>query len=289
MKKLSLILFIFLLIVSLSSHSVYANMSAPQKSDVASVITFEKNNDISVLSEVLDINVKGNYAHIVATYEMKNTTNKKLSTPTMFLSPNIEDRNVKVIVNNKDAPFKVGSYALDDNTQIKTTDWKYVVLVSESETNDMSQTVDVINFQMTFSPQEEYKVTISYIYQLGGYPYLDYDYKNGIIEYYLLPASTWKDFSQLTINLYLDKDMPIIASSNLEFKEIDTRTYQYVSNKLPKNNLEIIIDENSWQEFISSFKNPYRFTLIRMFFPYILIVGSIIILFKKTIKLNKSK
>ncbi|HCA29670.1 MAG TPA: hypothetical protein DEP23_08960 [Ruminococcaceae bacterium] len=46
----------------------------------------------------------------------------------------------------------------------------------------------------------------------------------------------WKDFSNLTINLYLDEDMPIIKSSNLEFEKVDTRTYQYVSDMLPVKN-----------------------------------------------------
>lgn len=34
----------------------------------------------------------------------------------------------------------------------------------------------------------------------------------------------------------LDKGMPVISSSDLEFKKIRTRTYQYVSDALPKEN-----------------------------------------------------
>ncbi len=68
------------------------------------------------------------------------------------------------------------------------------------------------------------------------YPDYNFDAKRGTIEYYLGSAVMWKDFSNLTINLYLDEDMPIIKSSNLEFEKVDTRTYQYVSDMLPVKN-----------------------------------------------------
>ena len=88
------------------------------------------------------------------------------------------------------------------------------------------QRVDAVSFEMDFAPNEEYEVVVSYTYQLGGYPELDFNAKYGRIDYYLAPAAMWKEFGGLTINLNLDEDMPVISKSNLEFKKVGPRTYQ---------------------------------------------------------------
>lgn len=272
MKKVSLI-FAFVLIFALSIPQVaFANMAAPKEADIGSSITFEKNDAVSVLSEVLDITVDGSEADIVATYKMKNTTDESISTQSMFLSPNIKNSGVKVVVNGKDTSFTAETYALNYDTKIKTNDWQYVVLTDdEIASRNEEQTVDTITFEMDFAPNEEYDVIVSYRYRLGGYPDYDFDVKRGEIEYYLAPAAMWKDFSNLTINLYLDKDMPVVTSSNLKFEKVATRTYQYISDKLPKDNLKIVIDENWWQNIISSLRSPYLPMTLMMFSPFILI------------------
>jgi len=273
MKKISLI-FAFVLVFALSIPQVaYANMAAPKEADIGSSITFENNDAVSVLSEVLDITVEGSEADIVATYKMKNTTDESISTQSMFLSPNIENSGVKVVVNDKDTSFKVETYALNYDTEIKTKDWQYVVLTDdEIASRNEEQTVDTIIFEMDFAPNEEYDVIVSYRYCLGGYPDYDFNVKKGIIKYYLAPAVMWKDFSNLTINLYLDKDMPVVTSSNLKFEKLGTRTYKYISDKLPEENLEIVIDESWWQNIFSTIKSPYLPMTLIMFFPFILIV-----------------
>jgi hypothetical protein len=272
MKKVSLI-FAFVLIFALSIPQVaFANMAAPNEADIGSSITFEKNDAVSVLSEVLDIIVDGSEADIVATYKMKNTTDESISTQSMFLSPNIKNSGVKVVVNGKDTSFTAETYALNYDTKIKTNDWQYVVLTDDGKASrNEEQAVDAITFEMDFAPNEEYDVIVSYRYRLGGYPDYDFDVKRGEIEYYLAPAAMWKDFSNLTINLYLDKDMPVVTSSNLKFEKVATRTYQYISDKLPKDNLKIVIDENWWQNIISSLRSPYLPMTLMMFSPFILI------------------
>lgn len=278
MKKISLI-FAFVLVFALSIPQVaYANMAAPKNADIGSSITFEKNDTISVLSEVLDITVDGSEADIVATYKMKNTTDESISTQSMFLSPNIENSGVKVIANDKDTSFTVESYVLNYDTEIKTDDWQYAVLTDdEIASHNEEQTVDTITFEMDFAPNEEYDVVVSYTYHLGGYPDYDFNAKVGRIEYYLAPAAIWKDFENLTINLYLDEDMPVISSSNLEFEKIDTRTYQYVSDTLPEENLEIVIDENWYQNIFSTLRSPYLPMTLMMFSPFILIALAVFI------------
>ncbi|MDD4323536.1 MAG: hypothetical protein PHR78_05695 [Eubacteriales bacterium] len=277
MKKISLII-TFVLIFTLSTPRLaYANMAAPAIADIGSAITFEKNDTISVLSEVLDITVDGPEADIVATYKMKNTTGESIFTQSMFLSPNIDKSGVRVIVNDKDTAFEVESYVLYYDSKIKTDDWQYVLSDGEVASSNDEQTVDTINFQMDFAPYEQYDVVVSYRYSLGGYPDYDFNVKSGEIEYYLAPAAMWKDFGGITINLYLDKDMPVISSSNIEFKKIDTRTYQYVSDTLPEENLEIVVDENWFQNIFSTLRSPYLPMLLMMYLPFILIALIVVI------------
>ena len=290
MKKISLI-FAFVLIFALSIPQVaYANMAAPKEADIGSSITFEKNDAVSVLSEVLDITVDGSEADIVATYKMKNTTDESISTQSMFLSPNIKNSGVKIVVNDKDISFTVENYELNYDTEIKTNDWQYVVLTDdEIASRNEEQTVDTITFEMDFAPNEEYDVIVSYRYRLGGYPDYDFNAKRGEIEYYLAPAAMWKDFLNLTINLYLDKDIPVVTSSNLKFEKMGTRTYQYISDKLPEENLEIVIDENWWQNIFSTLRSPYLPMTLMMFSPFILIVLAVVIFIVWRLRKNKKQ
>lgn len=295
MKKVSLII-AFILIIALSfTQVVYANMAAPKKADIGSSITFEKNDKIAVLSEILDITVDGSEADIVATYKMKNTTDESITTQSMFLSPNIKNSGVKVVVNNKDTTFTVEKYVYNYSTEVKTDDWQYVILTDENISDyDGERTVDTITFKMDFEPNEEYDVKVSYRYGLGGYPDYDTNVKRGVINYYLAPAAMWKDFSNLTINLHLDKDMPVVTESNLKFEKVGKRSYKYTSNKLPKENLEIHIDENWWQNTFSTLRSPYFLFFLMIISPFILIPLAIIIFIvlrirKKKKRLNEEK
>lgn len=275
MKKMCLVFALF--IALFIPKAVYANMAAPKDADIGSSITFEKNDTLSVLSEVLDISVNGSKANIVATYKMKNTTNDRISTQSMFLSPNIETSGVQVMVNGRDTPFQSKSYVLNYTTEVEMIDWQYVVLTYNNTSLSEEKTADSVTFEMVFEPGEEYDVVVSYVYRLGGYPEYDFDAKMGEIKYYLAPAAMWKDFENITINLYLDKDMPVISSSNLEFEKVGTRTYQYISSTLPDEDLKIIIDENWFQNIFSTLRNPYLRMGFIVLSPVILIVLAVII------------
>ena len=256
MKRIVLSLALALVSAFSLSPAVWGNMAAPADADVGSSITFPQNQAVAVLSEILDITVHGAKAEISATYHLKNTTGNPVSTPAMFLSPNIEDSGTAVVVNSREAPFTVESYGLNYSTTIETDQWQYIVLTEDPEITG-EQTVDAITFTMDFAPEEEYDVMVSYTYRLGGYPDLDFNAKRGEIVYYLTPAAMWKDFGQLTINVYLDEDMPVITSSNLDFEKVGKRTYQHVSDTLPEEDLRITIDENWMQNISSTLRSPY--------------------------------
>ena len=241
MRKKSLIFVVLLALVWMVPQRAFANMAAPENADVGSAITFEKNDKIAVLSEDLEIVVKGPDAHITATYEMKNTTDEALSVSSMFLSPNMEEKGVTVTVNGKQADVSVQRYGMNGSTQIITDDWRYAVLTTEEIASlDPDRTVDTVTFQMDFQPQETYPVVVSYDYNLGGYPELDFNAKRGELEYYLAPAAMWKDFSNLTIRLYLDKDMPVLVESSLPFEKVTEREYVYTSDTLPEDRKSVV-------------------------------------------------
>lgn len=274
-------MWMMVLLMALSlSQTAKANMAAPADPDVGSAITFQKNEEISVLSEVLDITVHGAKADMVVTYTMKNTTQEQVVTPSMFLSPNVEQGNVEVTVDGEAAPFTVDQYALNYSTQIQTADWKYVVLSAGDVADVQERTVDAISFELSFEPGEESQVVVSYTYALGGYPNYDFDAKRGDLKYYLQPAALWKDFSNLTINLYLDEGMPVLKYSNLPFEEAGPRTYQYTSATLPEENLDITIDESWWQNIFSTLRSPY-FQITWVLAPVALVVLVCVVLIRQ--------
>ena len=280
-----------LLLLLLLTPKAHANMAAPANPDVGTAITFENNQELAVTSEVLDITVKGAKAEIVATYTMENTTDQQVVTSSMFLSPNVEAGNVTVLVDGQEVPVVVESYTLGDVTQIDTQDWQYVVLDGEAADVGQGQTVDTILFALEFEPHQQYDVVVSYIYRLGGYPDYDYNVKRGTSEYYLRPAALWKDFSNLTINLHLDEDMPVLQDSNLEFEKVAPRTYQYVSDTLPEENLRIEVDQSWWQELLGFFQNPYLAVYVMYFVPVIVVVvacvGGVIWMVRRMARRNK--
>lgn len=274
MKKTYLALLAALAFILCVPTNARANMAAPADPDIGSSITFEKNDAISVLSEVLDIAVHGAQADITATYQMENTTDTEVSTRTMFLAPNIEDSGVRVVVNGADTAFTAESYKLSYDTEIATEEWCFAIL-SEArsdagDADDDAQTVDTVTFNLNFAPREAYHVIVSYTYRLGGYPEYTFNAKRGEIAYYLAPAAMWKDFSNLTINLYLDEDMPVISESNLAFEKVGERTYQYTSDTLPEENLHIEIDENWFQNIGSTLRSPYFRMNLLAFAPFAL-------------------
>ena len=266
MKRMKMCLFLVLCGVLLGSQTAFANMAAPDDPDVGSSITFEQNDALAVRSEVLDIEVHGSTADITAAYTMENTTGEAVSTPVMFLSPNVEEGGTAVTADGEALAFTVERYALRYDTAVQTEDWRYAVL-SEGEAEEGEQTVDAVSFALDFAPGETREVAVSYTYRLGGYPDYDFDVKYGRIEYYLAPASLWKDFQILTINLYLDEGMSVITDSSVEFEKVGTRIYQYVSDTLPEGNLIITIDESRFQEIFSSLRSPYLWMGVILFLP----------------------
>lgn len=276
MKKLLRMAFsLSLALLLLCPMEASANMAAPLEPDLGSSITFQRNDSIAVTEEVLDITVTGSTARISAAYSMVNTAGEAVSTPVMFLAPNTGDGSVEVTADGESVSCSIDRYALHYDTQVETEDWRYAVLSDEAEADSGGQTVDAISFQLDFAPGEAYEVRVSYPYRLGGYPDYEYSAKRGDILYYLAPAALWKDFQSLTINLYLDEDMPVVAQSNLDFEKVGSRTYRYQSDTLPEGNLEITIDENWFQKIFSTLRDPYVHVFV---FRPLLFLAAVILL-----------
>ena len=271
---------------------VSANMAAPQDPDVGSSITFQRSDALAVTEEVLDITVTGSTAQITAAYTMTNITQEAVSTPVMFLAPNTGDGSVEVTLDGEALSWSVDQYALSFDSEVETEDWRYAVLTAGGERTFSEELVDAITFQLDFDPGETSEVKVSYPYRLGGYPDYDWNAKRGVIYYYLTPAALWQDFQSLTINLYLDKDMPVIKDSSVPFEKVGTRTYQYTSDTLPQEDLSIFIDENVVQETIGFFRSPYTRMLFAFLLPPVLVVVALIvvlIIVLKKVRKHKNK
>lgn len=275
MKKRFAVLLLALALALAAAPAALANMAAPRTPDTGTAVTFEKNQEIAVLSEVLDITVTGDTARIRAQYTMKNTTGETVTTPAMFLCPNQEDP--LVTMEGEALPFTAETYTLSYDSQVETRDWTYAVLNPSESLSAIPEQVDAITFELTFAPGQEAQVAVEYTYALGGYPDYDFDVKYGKIEYYLQPAAAWKDFGSLTINLYLDEDMPVVTESSLPLAKVADRTYRYTSDRLPEEDLEITIDETGFQKFFSRFRSPYFWMMVKILAPVLLILGGAVL------------
>lgn len=290
MKRLPAVSAFALALLLLQPMPVFANMAAPKDPDVGTSITFEQNDALAVTEEVLDITVTGSTANITAAYSMHNVTNEPVSTPVMFLAPNTGDGSVEVTVDGEAVPFSMDTYTLTYYKELEAEDWRYAMLkYGSSKVPDEEQLVG-ISFQLDFGPGEAGEVIVSYPYRLGGYPDYAWDVKRGEIRYYLAPAALWQDFQSLTINLALDSDMPVVTRSSVPFEKVGSRTYQYCSDTLPKENLEIEIDQNKFQEALSTLRNPYLLAFAAFLAPPILVVVAVIVGIKIIVKkAGKSK
>ena len=251
----------------------YGNMAAPAEPDVGTAITLEQNETLAVKSEVLDIVIEGSTAQITATYQMENQSDEAVKTRSMFLSPNVEEAGVQVVADGQLLACETECYALSYNTQIGVEEWRYAVLTDVGESPQVGKSmVEAILFDLKFEPRETYDVIVSYRYRLGGYPEYDFNVKCGELHYYLTPAAMWNDFEDLTINLTLGKDMPVLESSSLKFEKVGKRSYRYYSDALPKEDLQITVDENWLQNLFSTLRSPYLHMMIRTAAPFILIM-----------------
>ena len=251
----------------------YGNMAAPAEPDVGTAITLEQNENLAVKSEVLDIVIEGSTAQITATSQMENQSDEAVKTRSMFLSPNVEEAGVQVVADGQLLACETECYALSYNTQIGVEEWRYAVLTDVGESPQVGKSmVEAILFDLKFEPRETYDVIVSYRYRLGGYPEYDFNVKCGELHYYLTPAAMWNDFEDLTINLTLGKDMPVLESSSLKFEKVGKRSYRYYSDALPKEDLRITVDENWLQNLFSTLRSPYLHMMIRTAAPFILIM-----------------
>ncbi len=271
MRKIKLLILMLISVLGIIlSIPAYANMAAPRDDDLASGVSFEKNNDLRVISEELDIKIKGETADIKAIYNMKNIKNVAISSQAMFISPNISGNSARVLMNGMELSFKAKSYYIDHNTSSRIEEWKFVI-ENPGEESEYLDMVDTISFNMEFKPLEEAMIIVSYSYRLGGYPSLDFDSKYGSLTYYLSPASMWEDYGGITINLELSSDMPVLEESSIKFEKVGKNKYQYKASSLPKEELKIRVNQNGWQKFISSFRSPYLMMNFVVILPLILV------------------
>lgn len=257
MKKILIILLI-LIVTLLGFNIVSANMAAPEENDIGTSITFKNNEDINITKEILDITITNDVASIKATYFMSNNKEYNVETESMFISPNYMDDNISVTKNDSNIKYTTKDLFYESRIdEVHVNDWEYVIFKKEEDSN-YGIKVQAIKFNLEFRALEESTIIVSYNSRLGGRPNLDNNLRYATFLYYITPANNWNDFKDLTINLELSPELPVISKSSLDFNKIEHNKYEYKSDTMPNVNLELELDQTRWQEFIGFFKNPYN-------------------------------
>ena len=70
----------------------------------------------------------------------------------------------------------------------------------------------------------------------------------------------------------------MIKESSVEFEKTGERAYRFVSDTLPGTELEIVIDENRFQNILSTLRSPYLPMNLLMFLPFVLAAAAVIAL-----------
>jgi len=97
--------------------------------------------------------------------------------------------------------------------------------------------VAAINYSFNFAPRQTVELSVCYRYPINGNNYLGSNRSE--LRYLLTPASYWKSFGKLTINLTLDDSQPHLMSSSLDFNKQRRGVYKFESNGLPTSELKI--------------------------------------------------
>ena len=140
---------------------------------------------------------------------------------------------------------------------------------------------------MNFEPNDEIEVMVSYDYIMSqDTASSDNMYK---LLYYLTPANYWSDFTDLTINLTVDSDMPKIESSSVEFEKVGKNEYQYKADALPNDELEITV-ERRWYGYVwSVLTDGYLWAMIGVFILVLALPIGLIIDFVWQIRKRRKK
>lgn len=307
MKKIFILAAIVVVLVAcvLGCFSItFANMFAPEPNRQSTGIMFKEFNDVSVLSEHLTININynGTIANIAAKYKMKNLTDKSLSVETMFISPQAKKYSQhKVFVNGKGVESQEEIYKMPVNSKdLAKNDWETILEKGEKIDKNLSEGeydfycengLVAVKYNLPFEPKQTIDVGVYYSQPLGGYPKAHKFYVHkpyGTLDYYLTPAKYWNGFQDLTIDVFTNEPMAKIKSSSIEFEKVSDLHYQFKSNKLPNQELNIEFCDYTVNNVIREATSPMFWQLFAAFLAILTLVVSIVIcVMAIKVKLNK--
>lgn len=154
------------------------------------------------------------------------------------------------------------------------------VLSDDTFEHSNSYLVGALLYDVEFSPNEQLELTVEYNQGLGtnSAGYIRH------FKYYLTPAKYWQDFGKIEINLRLNEDYPRLERSSLQFKKIDKLNYQYISDKLPNEELAVTVSKPKFSIFM---QNAVYFLMY--LWPFVIILLLIIILSVIILVIKKKK
>jgi hypothetical protein len=288
-RKLTIFLVIgIVLLQSTFAATVHANAGPPTSVEDGDAVFFlpVKHDSIEVISEnlVYDIKVTGEeeaYAEIVATYEMRNTSQDSVSTLVAFVANNpstkprvsVDDHEV-ALIGSEVMPWNVSGQAvyvgdLLARTWMNVGSWtaygaweptfeEILRFASSGErTRDANAGYDlqISLFELDFAAGSTRALEVTYaeraavIKQRKGYSYVN---PTAEFYYFLEPAGYWKDFADLTVTVKVPPHISIETSLDGFERKDDTYTAHF--EELPAQNLRILaaLDPTTFVDVVAS-------------------------------------
>jgi hypothetical protein len=249
-----------ILLLLLQSETVWAN-SAPimQPEPNGSIIPME-DIEILVKEEKLQFVLHGENkpADVMVQYTFSNPTSENIDTYLAFpYTPPYHSSPPRIFVNDKEqsqaevkveleeenftgflSQFHAGTFIhIDPITGAKDNDWQGYDMIEESY---------VATFKLSFPPNQETTLRIEY-QQEYGMDKSSYIQPVHLYQYLLQPASAWKEFHHLQINIAVPKNH--YFSSNLPIKNTDSVDGWLPMPKEVKDNLR------SWDYYQGEFES----------------------------------
>lgn len=246
--------FLLVFLSFIMPHISYAN-SAPiyQPNPTGNIVPFE-DSPIIVEQEQLQFFIRDSYqaAHVFVNYEFYNPLDEEIQSWLAFPYTPRNNQRPQIFVNDieiheddlmihdselTNEPFLQAFHStnfihIDPVTGEIKPNWNEYDIVSEAK---------IISFPVIFLPQEHVQLTLKYE-QNFGVDKKKYIQPIHLFEYFLQPASAWKEFHDLTISVIVPSNS--YYSSSLETIKVPKNEWKEQSFNIPS---EVVAAPSEWE------------------------------------------
>ncbi len=172
MKKGVLILIMIVFAISAivpSGVIAFANMAEPNYTTSNSGVVFTQNEDISVESEILNINLQMFTGEVEAIYNLKNNSSESVTVDAMFLVPlslslsstygyEFFDNNISIEFGGEELPYTTDYFTSMRNDEVDNLyeNWEETLASNDSTTQILGDASGFV--KLTYSSEEDFKL-----------------------------------------------------------------------------------------------------------------------------------